>query len=176
MDTQENQPSAPAPKLVIPPTVGRRVWFWPHSSEVAGMNMSRLHAEQPMDAGIAFVGPGPLINISFADHTGRMHHLMSVPLLQDGDEPPADRGHCTWMPYQKGQAAKDATINAPIPSGPYPGGAALASLSTGQAAQSQQQPSGTSVLNPGAQDTGGTGSLDTSEAESRVIGAGLGTS
>ena len=92
---------------MITPTIGRRVWFYP-----ALASRGIFHRDfagkvlQPADAGVAYVHGDRMINISYADHNGQMWSTTSVPLLQDDDKPPADGFFCTWMPYQKGQAAK----------------------------------------------------------------------
>lgn len=83
---------------MITPTVGRRVWYWPLPTE-----RSWDH-DQPFDAGIAYVHSDTGINISYANDIGTMGAKSSVVLVQ-GDEKPLP-GQCSWMPYQKGQAAK----------------------------------------------------------------------
>jgi hypothetical protein len=85
---------------MIPPTVGRRVWFYP-----LGLSQQQFPTfGGPHDAGIAYINTvGHTINISVADHLGEMHAFVAVPLLQDGQEEPAEP-YCTWMPYQLGQA------------------------------------------------------------------------
>lgn len=81
---------------MIKPTVGRVVWFYP-----ATLN---LH-QQPCAAIIACVLSDREINIGYMNHHGQWDAATRVPLLQEGDAEPA-AAYCTWMPYQKGQAAK----------------------------------------------------------------------
>jgi hypothetical protein len=88
---------------MIVPTIGRRVWFFPNGWYPA---IRTNDPAQACDAGIAYVHSDRMINVSIADHDGKMHNLTSVPLLQEGDETP-NCAYCTWMPYQQ-QAAKAA--------------------------------------------------------------------
>lgn len=82
------------------PTVGRKVYFSPTAND--GVKLG----EQPFDATVIYVHNDRLINIAYRDHMGTQFSRTDVPLLQDDDAPLPDGGHCYWMPYQKGQAAK----------------------------------------------------------------------
>ncbi len=100
---------------MIKPTIGRRVWYWPHT-QVAQGGFTYSDPKQPLDAGIAYVHSDRLINISVADQTGVMHSRTSVLLLQEGDQRPEQGGFCEWMPYQTGQAKQAAsTAEKPRP-------------------------------------------------------------
>jgi hypothetical protein len=88
---------------MIKPTIGRRVWYWPHINAATG-GFVYSDVSQPLDAGIAYVHSDRLINISVADQNGVMHSRTSVPLVQEGDKRPDGGGFCEWMPYQVGQA------------------------------------------------------------------------
>lgn len=90
----------------ISPTVGRIVWFNPNGQYFQGM---RQLGEQPMAAQVAFVHRDTCVNLLVTDHIGRQHAAESVHLMQDGGPTLASgQAFCEWMPYQKGQAAKDA--------------------------------------------------------------------
>ena len=93
----------PPPPRVIPPSIGRRVWYWPNGCD-HGIVVNG--SAQACDAGIAYVWNERMINISVAGHAGDMHARTSVKLLQEGDEQPAPGAcsYCTWMPFQLGQA------------------------------------------------------------------------
>lgn len=101
----------PAPKI-IPPTIGRRVWYWPSDYD-RGMLPSKpssimvaSDSSQPCDAGIACVWSDRMVNLSVADHNGVIHSRCSVTLLQEGDAVPSGAAYAQWMPYQIGQAKK----------------------------------------------------------------------
>lgn len=111
---------------IIKPTIGRRVWYWP-SDEEHGVGTAALAGnltttepvllvatrEQPCDAGIAYVHGDRMLNLTVADHNGVMHSRCWVPLLQEGDQaPPEGVAYAQWMPYQVGQAAKQAAKQA----------------------------------------------------------------
>lgn len=87
----------------ITPTVGRVVWFYPAESDplfVAGYT-------QPRAAIVARVFSDRLVNLSVIDPDGNHHPRTSVYLIQPGD-PGTASNHCRWMPFQIGQAAKQA--------------------------------------------------------------------
>lgn len=97
--------------VLIKPTIGRRVWYWPAQHEGAHSHHSHLppfHVHdplQPHDAGIALVHGDRMVNLSVVDHAGNTHARMSVLLLQGDDEKPAyGMAYAQWMPYQVGQA------------------------------------------------------------------------
>ena len=86
--------ATPAPR-VIPPTVGRKVWFYP-TADSSG---------EPQDATVVAVHSDRLVNLVVFDHVGEMSAPRSVNLVQEGDEAPYGQ-HCRWMPYQLGQARR----------------------------------------------------------------------
>lgn len=100
---------------VIPPTVGRKVWFWPQ-----GCNFMKdmqpftpiCLSNQPLDATVVYVWGDRLVNLLVLDHQGNAFPVTSVTLVQEGDEPPTG-AYCEWMPFQKGQAAKADAPAAP---------------------------------------------------------------
>lgn len=87
---------------VIKPTVGRIVLFY---HWVEGL---KTHELKPVPAIITDVLSDRTIDVTvFAPSSGVQCRRAS--LVQAGEAPPP-RSHCTWMPYQQGQAAKtDAT-------------------------------------------------------------------
>jgi len=93
------------PNPIIPPTVGRVLWFYP--SEHTGEAGFVRHAGGggPYAAIIAHVWSDSMLNLTVFDANGTPHSRTSVPLIQDGDVAP-DHAFCGWMPFQKGQAAK----------------------------------------------------------------------
>lgn len=102
---------------VISPTIGRRVWYWPSDFdrgkyEVVLATLIVCDGEQPCDAGICYVHSDRLVNLTVADHEGKMHRRTDVTLVQPGDELPASGGYATWMNYQVEQAEKAAGKNA----------------------------------------------------------------
>ena len=92
---------------MIVPTIGRVVWFWPAGSTVG---------DQPMAAIVTGVwGDGRHINLAIFERNGvpKSHPPTSIRLVQEEDERPMDVdgnyvAHATWMPYQIGQAKKNA--------------------------------------------------------------------
>lgn len=85
--------------VAITPTIGRRVWYWPSTYDLNEMN--RSVSDQPFDAGVCCVWSDHLVNLTIADHDGRMHRRTSVRLLQGDEEARPGEPHATWMPYQK---------------------------------------------------------------------------
>jgi hypothetical protein len=85
--------------VVIAPTVGRIVHYrqmtpgqFPGSHDVVPAIITHVHSDR-------------LVNLCVFDANGGTHQKTSVKLVQDGDEP-EKFAHCSWMPFQKGQAAK----------------------------------------------------------------------
>ena len=91
---------------MIKPTIGRVVWFYP-----AGTHSD----SQPNAALVAYVHSDTMINVGGFDHNGMPFSTTSVPLLQDDAPIPAVGCWATWMPYQKGQAAKTEALERQIP-------------------------------------------------------------
>jgi len=95
--------------VIIRPTIGRRVWFWPNHDDITSKpTFTYDDPSQPLDAGIAYVHSDKLINVSVADQDGSIHAVMGVPLIQAGEAPPDCGFYCEWMSYQQGQAKKQA--------------------------------------------------------------------
>lgn len=90
--------------MSIEPTVGRKVWYWPHPVDDA--NMNNVDHEQPLDATVLFVHHNRLVNLQVVDHMGHSHTLIQAILRQPNDDKPGNEGYAEWMPYQIGQAVK----------------------------------------------------------------------
>lgn len=89
---------------MIPPTIGRRVWFYP-------AHHTRFHSldvKQAMDAGVIFVHSDRKVNLFVTDHLGGTHFVPECILLQDDDKKPDSEPFAVWMPYQKSAAAEQA--------------------------------------------------------------------
>ena len=103
---------------MIKPTVGRVVWFYPAPGRfypAPGHSFARKD-DQPLAAHIAYVWSDHLVNLLVIDHDGRVAACASVPLNQ-GDEHDQPVPYCTWMPYQKGQAAKAEQLEEKLKAG-----------------------------------------------------------
>lgn len=87
---------------MIEPTVGRVVWVF-----------KREQTSQPEVAFITYVHGDRCINAAGFDANGDPFKLAWLTLLQEGDEP-LRAVHATWMPYQKGQAAKTEALEAKL--------------------------------------------------------------
>lgn len=92
---------------MIEPTIGRVVWYHPKPS--AGDPIP-LFPEQPYVALIAGIAPSGLLNLTVSSHAGYTFAKQGVRLAQDPPEGsweiPIEQGDAEWMPFQKGQAAK----------------------------------------------------------------------
>lgn len=87
---------------MIKPTIGRIVWFQPGHGCPA-----RQDGSQPLAALVVCVMADDLVNLAVFDADGHHYAIRDVELWQDEPNPrPFGRNFCEWMPYQKGQAAK----------------------------------------------------------------------
>lgn len=86
----------------ISPTIGRVVWFWPaHREELQS-------PDQPLAAMVTYVHSDTMVNLVVFSPNGSGAGRTSVPLWQDDETSPRPESFfCEWMPYQKGQAAKN---------------------------------------------------------------------
>lgn len=107
---------------VITPTVGRKVWFRPNgntqlrragATEFTPSPITTM-GNQPLDATVVYVWNERMVNLSVLDHYGNPFIATSVPMLQPGDPVPAVGFYAEWMPYQQGQARRDAAIDRAI--------------------------------------------------------------
>lgn len=105
---------------VITPTVGRKVWYRPSKHDQQGPVPMQCVVGQPLDATVIAVHGDRCVNVLVTDMVGRQFPVLSVTLVQDGETPPSDGEgvpfgrYVEWMPYQKGQAAKDASTALPV--------------------------------------------------------------
>lgn len=96
---------------MIKPTVGRVVWFYPIGHPSLNLN-NNLNA--PLAAIIAYVWSDVLVNLAVFDCNGNSVPHTSIVLEQDEVPAPPGQSYCTWMPYQKGQAAKTEALEAKL--------------------------------------------------------------
>lgn len=108
------------PKPFIAPTIGRVVWFYPFAkSGESGfvthiIGIEAAGTEQPYAAIVAHVWSDSMVNLTVFDANGNAHSRTSVELLQEATaERVVSGGFCTWMPFQKGQAARQEAA-APV--------------------------------------------------------------
>lgn len=109
---------------ITPPSVGRKVWYRPSKFDMQGpvpMTISGSLPDgniHPLDATVIAVWGDRCINVLVTDILGKQFPVLSCTLLQEGDEPPKDLDgnvagrYCEWMPYQLGQAKKEAACAA----------------------------------------------------------------
>lgn len=101
------------PNPIIIPTIGRVVWFHPAPKSGEAGFASHHESGVPYAAIVAHVWSAALVNLSVLDANGAAHSRTSVALIQEGDAVP-DAAYCEWMPFQKGQAAKEANTRPRI--------------------------------------------------------------
>lgn len=87
----------------IVPTIGRQVWY--HADPT--MQTSSL-SELPFAATVVHVSADETVNLVALDHLGNPHRVANCVLVQDPDDK-QPVPYCTWMPYQKAQAAAAVT-------------------------------------------------------------------
>lgn len=90
---------------MIEPTVGRVVWYYEYKV------LSKQYIG-PMAAHIAFVHSTDCVNLVMIQLGGGNRHELLVLLVQDAESEPPKCNYCTWMPYQKSQAAKTEAAEA----------------------------------------------------------------
>jgi hypothetical protein len=73
-----------------------------------GGRFAHIDGRKPLAAIIAHVFNDALVNLAVFDSNGMSHSRTSVPLVQAGEAKPEHGYFCSWMPYQVGQAAKQA--------------------------------------------------------------------
>ena len=99
------------PEVLIKPTIGRRIWFWPGQLDLyAARPMRQVSPEQPFDAGVVYVHSDTCVNLQVTDHMGGIWFREKVRILQEGDDHDEHEflGVAQWMHYQAGQAAREA--------------------------------------------------------------------
>lgn len=93
---------------IIPPTIGRKVWFRPNGVNVIGNKIVQIiDPDQALDATVVCVVDPQTVHLLVVDHVGETHAAAGIRLVQPaaGDNTPPDGTcYCEWMPYQVGQA------------------------------------------------------------------------
>lgn len=89
---------------MIKPTIGRVVWFWADNVACYDENA------QPNAALVTYVYGDDCVSLVVFDKNGDGKARPVISLWQ-GEGPRPSGPHCEWMPYQKGQAAKQETSN-----------------------------------------------------------------
>ncbi|BEP44035.1 Gp49 family protein [Variovorax sp. V15] len=100
-------------QVLIPPTVGRVVWFYP-SLLTGEAGFASPKGDTPLAAIIAHVWSDTLLNLAVFDANGASHSRTSVRLIHEdltADRP--SEAFCMWMPFQKGQAKAQTAAAAP---------------------------------------------------------------
>jgi len=93
---------------ITPPTIGRRVHFWPAGVHLAALSV--FDPTQPCDAGVIYVWGDRMVNLDVTGPSGSKLAACSVTFVQPGDEPPVGQSYAEWMPYQKQQAAEGTAV------------------------------------------------------------------
>lgn len=89
---------------MIQPSIGRVVWYRPSPDE--GMTHFGWDLEHFAAMVVAVLSDGE-VNLVVFDGWGRPHARTEVTLYQGEGEPPATP-YAEWMPFQRGQAAREA--------------------------------------------------------------------
>ena len=97
---------------MIHPSNGRIVWFTPAFEHAAPIVQHDI--KLPLAAMIVHVWGDRMVNLVVFDSDGKSWPMTSVTLLQDDDLKPEHGRFCSWMPYEKGQAAKAEALEALI--------------------------------------------------------------
>jgi len=88
---------------MITPTIGRVLWYWPQKEETG----------QPYAMLVTYVHSDGMVNLGGWDANGNPFRATSVFLIQDEDDIPMGP-HASWMPYQRGQAAKTEALEKQV--------------------------------------------------------------
>lgn len=91
------------PVLVIAPSVGRKVHFYPGDVQFHSKPHC-INPAVPMDATVVFVWSDRMVNLHVVDHIGQVHALTSITLRQPDDVIAEGAAYAEWMPFQVGQA------------------------------------------------------------------------
>lgn len=90
---------------------GRVVWYMPDDNDrIIGMS----YFGSPLAAIVCDVHGDHIINVLVIDGNGVTWPRCRVTFVQEGDPVPPGR-YCRWMPYQLGQAAREATPQPDAP-------------------------------------------------------------
>jgi hypothetical protein len=85
--------------MMIEPTIGHIVWYWPHPEYD---RLMAQHSPLPFAATVVHVWGDRCVNLAIHDHSGGHWSRNSVTLRQPKDALPPEHpgGHCEWMPYE----------------------------------------------------------------------------
>lgn len=100
---QEHPEPIPANVLVIAPSVGRKVHFYPGNVQFHSKPHC-INPAVPMDATVVFVWSDRMVNLQVVDHIGQVHALTSITLRQPDDVIAEGAAYAEWMPFQVGQS------------------------------------------------------------------------
>jgi len=103
VNENEHEDQQEAPPIVIKPTVGRVVHYYPGINERVMCN-----GKDPVIGLVAAVLSDRSVNLACFDAEGRPFNRECILLIQPGDEVPEHRniGYAAWMGYQIDQVAK----------------------------------------------------------------------
>jgi hypothetical protein len=87
--------------MIIKPTVGRVVWYWPRVN-------GGFRSDQPLLAMVCYVWNDHMVNLTVCSHEGVWFPKTSIYLVQEGIDHPFIENFAQWMPYQQAQAKKYA--------------------------------------------------------------------
>lgn len=97
---------------MIIPSNGRIVWYTPARVNDADRNITQHNGIVPLAAMVVHVWGDRMVNLVVFDSKGAVWSRANVTLLQDDDPKPEEGRFCSWMPYQKSQAAKTEALEA----------------------------------------------------------------
>lgn len=96
---------------VIPPTVGRVVYYYRSEAERDGRRQ-----RGPLAAVVTFVHSDRLVNLSVMTENGETFGATAVDFVQPdkADDPKPEYRYCEWMPFQVSQAGKTEEVAAEL--------------------------------------------------------------
>lgn len=101
---------------MISPTVSRKVWYRPSQNDLCvGTEITPpmiAVGDQAFDATVVYVHSDTCVNLVIRDHIGTQFRRTSVILSQGNNPVPDGAAYAEWMPYQQGQAKKEAETAA----------------------------------------------------------------
>lgn len=87
--------------ILIKPTVGRVVWFYPENDD----EHFKDQGKGPFTAMVCKVHGDFMVNLVVFNVYGESEGRLTIPLVQEGQPVPFG-AYAEWMPYQIGQAKK----------------------------------------------------------------------
>ncbi len=87
---------------MIPPTIGRKVWYRPSQEDLGASGMTQHNPDQAFDATVVYVWNDNCVNLSILDHAGEDWRRTCVAI----NNTEGASAWAEWMPYQIGQAKK----------------------------------------------------------------------